>query len=111
MLFVQEIAAQQKEDDAVYDDAPDEYLDPITSTLLVDPVMLPSSRQIIDRATIARHLLRFVSSLPPPSTILSSFRSDQTDPFNRMPLKMQDVIPQVELKQEIEKWKAARRQS
>ena len=55
-------AAQQKQDDAVYDDAPDEYLDPITSTLMIDPVMLPSSKQITDRATIARHLLRFVGS-------------------------------------------------
>lgn len=54
----QDIAAQQKEDDAVYDDAPDEYLDPITSTLMTEPVMLPGSRQIVDRATIARHLLR-----------------------------------------------------
>ncbi len=53
------MAAQQKEEDAVYDDAPDEYLDPITSTLMIDPVMLPSSRQIIDRGTIARHLLRY----------------------------------------------------
>lgn len=52
------MAAQQKEEDAVYDDAPDEYLDPITSTLMIDPVMLPSSKQIVDRATIARHLLR-----------------------------------------------------
>ncbi|CAF4502144.1 unnamed protein product, partial [Rotaria sp. Silwood2] len=85
------IAVQQKENDAVYDDAPDEYLDPITSTLMVDPVMLPSSRQIIDRSTIARHLL-----------------SDQTDPFNRNPLRMQDVIPQSELKQEIEQWKMSR---
>ncbi|CAF1289756.1 unnamed protein product [Rotaria sordida] len=89
---IQVFAAQQKENDAVYDDAPDEYLDPITSTLMSDPVMLPSSRQIIDRATIARHLL-----------------SDQTDPFNRNPLRMQDVIPQSELKETIEQWKASRR--
>ncbi|CAF0807326.1 unnamed protein product [Adineta ricciae] len=89
---IKDVAAQQKEDDAVYDDAPDEYLDPITSTLMTDPVMLPSSRQIVDRATIARHLL-----------------SDQIDPFNRNPLRMQDVIPQPELKQTIEQWKAARR--
>jgi hypothetical protein len=58
-VFLKEIAAQQSEEDAVYDDAPDEYLDPITSVLMTDPVMLPSSRQILDRATIARHLLRF----------------------------------------------------
>ncbi|CAF0967414.1 unnamed protein product [Rotaria sp. Silwood1] len=90
---IKNVAAQQKENDAVYDDAPDEYLDPITSTLMIDPVMLPSSRQIIDRATIARHLL-----------------SDQTDPFNRNPLRMQDVIPQTELKQTIEQWKTSRRQ-
>ncbi|CAF3519653.1 unnamed protein product [Rotaria sp. Silwood1] len=90
---IKNVAAQQKENDAAYDDAPDEYLDPITSTLMIDPVMLPSSRQIIDRATIARHLL-----------------SDQTDPFNRNPLRMQDVIPQTELKQTIEQWKTSRRQ-
>ena len=57
--FVKEIATQQKEEDAAYDDAPDDYLDPITSVLMSDPVRLPSSRQIVDRATIARHLLRF----------------------------------------------------
>ncbi|CAF4686290.1 unnamed protein product, partial [Rotaria sp. Silwood1] len=35
---------------------------------------------------------------------------DQTDPFNRNPLRMQDVIPQNELKQTIEQWKAFRRE-
>jgi ubiquitin conjugation factor E4 B len=35
--------------------------------------------------------------------------SDQTDPFNRNPLRMQEVIPQPELKQTIEEWKASRR--
>lgn len=58
LVLIQNIAAEQKAIDAAYDDAPDEYLDPITSTLMNDPVMLPSSRQIIDRLTIARHLLR-----------------------------------------------------
>ena len=51
--------ALQKEEDGVYSEAPDEYLDPITSTLMSDPVMLPSSRKVLDRTTIARHLLRF----------------------------------------------------
>lgn len=72
--------------------------------------MLPSSRQIIDRATIARHLLRFDSFLLRcPLRMNIIFLSDQTDPFNRNPLRMQDVIPQVELKQTIEEWKASRR--
>ena len=45
-------------------------------TIMKDPVILPSSRTIIDRATIKAHLL-----------------SDTTDPFNRVPLKIGEVIP------------------
>lgn len=30
--------------------------------------------------------------------------SDQTDPFNRAPLSMDQVIPNVELSEEIRKW-------
>ena len=51
-------------------------------TLMEDPVILPSSRVSIDRSTIKAHLL-----------------SDSTDPFNRVPLKLEDVIDDVELKQ------------
>lgn len=39
-------------------------------------MILPSSRISIDRSTIRSHLL-----------------SDPHDPFNRVPLKMEDVIP------------------
>jgi len=41
-----------------------------------DPVTLPSSRAVVDRATIKSHLL-----------------SDIKDPFNRAPLKIEEVIP------------------
>jgi ubiquitin conjugation factor E4 B len=41
-----------------------------------DPVTLPSSRVTIDRSTIRSHLL-----------------SDPNDPFNRAPLKIEDVLP------------------
>ena len=41
-----------------------------------DPVTLPSSRAVVDRATIKSHLL-----------------SDSKDPFNRAPLKIEDVVP------------------
>lgn len=44
-------------------------------TLMRDPVTLPSSRVVVDRATIKSHLL-----------------SDTKDPFNRVPLSMDDVI-------------------
>ena len=45
-------------------------------TLMEDPVILPTSKTSIDRSTIRSHLL-----------------SDPTDPFNRSPLKIEDVIP------------------
>lgn len=65
-------------------DAPDELLDPLMYTLMTDPVILPGSKITIDRSTIKAHLL-----------------SDPTDPFNRMPLKLEDVIDDVEMKQKI----------
>ncbi len=70
-------------------DIPDEYMDPLLATLMEDPVILPISRQVVDRSTIQSHLL-----------------SDPNDPFNRTPLKIEDVIPNTELKDEIQKWKA-----
>ncbi|KAF0990383.1 hypothetical protein HZS_379, partial [Henneguya salminicola] len=48
------------------EEIPDEFLDPISYTLMIDPVLLPESRVIVDRTTITKHLL-----------------SDETDPFNR----------------------------
>jgi ubiquitin conjugation factor E4 A len=54
----EETAKLQKIDDSNYDDAPEEYLDPIMSCLMSDPVILPNSKKIVDRSTIARHLLR-----------------------------------------------------
>ncbi len=44
--------------------------------LMKDPVILPTSKISIDRSTIRSHLL-----------------SDPNDPFNRSPLKIEDVIP------------------
>ena len=60
-------------------------LDPILFNLMVDPVRLPSSCMIVDRATIQAHLL-----------------NDPHDPFNRQPLGIEDVEPVAELKAEIE---------
>lgn len=55
---IEKLAEEKREDEAGYENAPDEYLDPIQFSLMSDPVILPSSRQIVDRSTIARHLLR-----------------------------------------------------
>ena len=52
----------------------DELLDPIMCCLIEDPVILPSSKNIMDKSVIVRHLL-----------------SDQLDPFNRDPLTIEKL--------------------
>ncbi|PQE32096.1 Ubiquitin conjugation factor E4 protein [Rutstroemia sp. NJR-2017a WRK4] len=83
-------AAKEIEDQADEDmgEIPDDYIDPILATLMLDPVMLPISKQIVDRSTIRSHLL-----------------SDPHDPFNRTPLKIEDVIPMPDLQAQILAWK------
>ncbi|KAL1960207.1 hypothetical protein VTO42DRAFT_8750 [Malbranchea cinnamomea] len=83
-------ADEQTEEDL--GEIPDEFLDPLIYTLMEDPVILPASRVTIDRSTIRSHLL-----------------SDPHDPFNRMPLQIEDVIPDTEMKAKIEAFKAERR--
>ncbi|GFP91775.1 probable ubiquitin conjugation factor e4 [Phtheirospermum japonicum] len=81
-----QIAASEAMDaEATLGDIPDEFLDPIQYTLMKDPVILPSSKVIVDRPVIQRHLL-----------------SDSTDPFNRSHLTADMLIPDVELKAKIE---------
>ncbi|XP_068922778.1 ubiquitin conjugation factor E4 A isoform X3 [Petaurus breviceps papuanus] len=89
---IKSLADLQQQEEETYADACDEFLDPIMSTLMSDPVMLPSSRVTVDRSTIARHLL-----------------SDQTDPFNRSPLTMDQIRPNTELKEKIQRWLAERK--
>ena len=75
----EKIAQAKREDDAAEEDLgeiPDEFLDPLMFTLMEDPVKLPTSRNTLDRSTIRSHLL-----------------SDPNDPFNRVPLKIEEVVP------------------
>ena len=53
-----------------------------------DPVILPSSKQTVDRGVIIRHLL-----------------TQQTDPFNRSPLTEDMLVPDDALRQQIAHWK------
>ncbi|GJN12753.1 hypothetical protein PR202_ga31060 [Eleusine coracana subsp. coracana] len=82
---VKSAAAEALDAEAVLGDIPDEFLDPIQYTLMKDPVILPSSKVTIDRPVIIRHLL-----------------SDSTDPFNRSHLTQDMLIPNTELKAQIE---------
>lgn len=78
----QRIVIEQQELDL--GEVPDELLDPLMYTLMEDPVILPGSKVTMDRSTIKAHLL-----------------SDSTDPFNRMPLKLEDVIDDVATREKI----------
>ncbi|OAL70661.1 hypothetical protein A7D00_4989 [Trichophyton violaceum] len=86
--------AKEEDEQAEEDlgEIPDEYLDPLMYTLMEDPVILPSSKVSIDRSTIRSHLL-----------------SDPNDPFNRAPLKIEEVVPDVNLREKIEAFKAEKR--
>lgn len=57
-----------------------------------DPVLLPSSKAIVDRSTIKQHYL-----------------SDATDPFNRQPLAWEDIQDAVEVREQIAEWLRERR--
>ncbi len=72
-------------------DVPDDFLDPVLYTLMEDPVILPTSNVTVDRTMIKTHLL-----------------SDPHDPFNRQPLSIADVVPNVELKERIDAWRRSR---
>ena len=74
-------------DDGIEDDAPEEYLDPLTCALMLDPVKLPSG-QVVDDATIQQHLL-----------------NELTDPFSRTPMSPDDVQPLPDLKAKILAWR------
>ena len=63
---------------------PDEFLDPIMAEIMTDPVLLPTSQNIMDR----KHIMRIILS-------------DDHDPFNRQPLKPSDLVPQVDLRNRI----------
>lgn len=54
---VSKAAKLQHQEDELLAEVPDDFLDPIMSTLMTDPVRLPSSKQIVDRSTIARYIL------------------------------------------------------
>ncbi|TFK40817.1 ubiquitin elongating factor core-domain-containing protein [Crucibulum laeve] len=93
-LFVVKVEEAKATMDAEDDlgEIPEEFLDPLMYTVMKDPVLLPSSKNIIDRSTIKSHLL-----------------SDSKDPFNRAPLKIEDVIPVPELKLRITTFLSDRR--
>jgi ubiquitin conjugation factor E4 B len=89
---VAEAKATEEAEEEDLGEIPDEFLDPLMADLMDDPVILPTSKNTVNRSTIRSHLL-----------------SVAHDPFNRMPLKIEDVIPDTEMKAKIDAWKAERK--
>ncbi|KAF8895484.1 ubiquitin conjugation factor E4 [Infundibulicybe gibba] len=93
VLNVEEAKAVAETEDDL-GEIPDEFLDPLMFTVMKDPVLLPSSKTIVDRSTIKSHLL-----------------SDSKDPFNRSPLHINDVVPDLALKERIQTFLVDRRKA
>ncbi|XP_033107323.1 ubiquitin conjugation factor E4 A-like isoform X3 [Anneissia japonica] len=85
---VKSMSMMKETEEELFADAPDEFLDPLLSILMSDPVFLPTSNQTVERSTIQRHIM-----------------SDPHDPFNRKDLTMDMVVPNDELRKRIEEWK------
>jgi hypothetical protein len=73
------------------DEPPDDLLDPIMHTLMEDPVLLPHSGVVLDRATIERHLA-----------------GAGTDPFSRAPLAKEALLPAADVAARVAAWRAER---
>lgn len=89
--------------EALVEDAPEEFLDPILCTLMRDPVLLPS-KNIMDRESIIQHLLNNETG----DILFHMYRILHgnlyiyiicVDPFNREHLTMDMVTPLPELKE------------
>lgn len=89
---VEDVSKVMISDEHLYDDAPDEFLDPLMQEFMVDPVLLPTSGNIVDRKTITQHLL-----------------DNDIDPFNRKTLSIDDVVPADELKAKMKEWLDAKK--
>jgi len=91
--LIEEAKKADEEEETDLGEVPEEFLDPLLYTLMEDPVVLPVSRSVMDRSTIRSHLL-----------------SDPHDPFNRTPLKIEDVIDATEIRGQIQAWKRERKE-
>ena len=83
---------KEMEADNEEEDAPEAFMDGLMYFVMRDPVILPSSKNVVDRSTITTHLL-----------------SDGHDPFNRQPLKIGEVVAHTELRKQIEAWRKERK--
>ena len=83
----EKISLENQDITAKLGDIPDEFMCPISCDLMKEPVLLPTSDNIMEKSVIKQILL-----------------NDEHDPFNRAPLKFSEVKDLPELKKKIEVW-------
>lgn len=88
---IESVSASVADMEELLGDIPDQFLDPLMMTLMKDPVLLPTSKVIMDRPVITRHLM-----------------NNPTDPFNRQPLSIDELSPADDLKKEMDEWIASK---
>ena len=86
---VEKISKENADEEEMLGEVPDEFMDPLMCTIMKDPVTLPTSGYVVDRSTINQHLL-----------------NDESDPFTRAPLTVDQLVPNEELKARILSWLA-----
>lgn len=74
-------------DNVADEDIPDEFLDPLTFTIMLNPVIMLTSKITIDRSTFNQIML-----------------NDRIDPFSRLPLDNTKIVDDIELKKKIEEY-------
>lgn len=96
--MIQEINLIEIRNEKIYDDIPEDFLDPLCNSLIITPIILPSSKKIMDLDIIKKHLLYH-----------------NFDPFNRTELTL-DILQEFNnqeenikknnlLKEQINSWK------
>ena len=73
-------------------EAPEEFIDPLLSVLMLDPVRAGAHGRVYDRDAILQQIL-----------------TDPRDPFSREPLRVEDLTPLPDLQARILAWMKERR--
>jgi len=87
--LVKDLSERVSQQRAAFDEAdiPAEYLCEMMADIMSDPVQFPQSRKIVDRWTAVRQIM-----------------SSDRDPYANTPVKVEDLIPLPELKEEIHRF-------
>mmetsp|Transcript_57505 Transcript_57505/g.178684 ORF Transcript_57505/g.178684 Transcript_57505/m.178684 type:complete len:482 (+) Transcript_57505:1-1446(+) len=87
--FVKELAERVSQQRAAFDEAdiPSKYLCEMMADIMSDPVMFPQSRKVVDRWVAERQIM-----------------GADRDPYANTPLKVEELIPLKELKEEIHRF-------